>query len=326
MRRILLRDIAGKAGVSLRTVQRVLNGEEHVNPSTRRHVSSVLSRYGYLLRQGTRREKLLIYGREGNPMIELLMKGILQDEYEVTRLSFSDSPSTFRKAVLEADIAVLFSNPSEADMAKIREWNPDVFRIVCSYGSVHDAELLITPNNQGIGACAADYLCREMGYPAVFAILPDKGIDFMERIKAFAGQVLIQYPDVKLEIFRSRSVDENFEPLFRNSAFHGAGVFIPGCVLAREFMRAADSFGIRIPEDAGVISCDNPAHFLIKARLKDWTYPTFIEFHEAQSVEWVLYYLKYRPRTILTPAVTYLPFALVENNSTRKRSKGVGEL
>ena len=140
MRRILLRDIAGKAGVSLRTVQRVLNGEEHVNPSTRRHVSSVLSRYGYLLRQGTRREKLLIYGREGNPMIELLMKGILQDEYEVTRLSFSDSPSTFRKAVLEADIAVLFSNPSEADMAKIREWNPDVFRIVCSYGSVHDAE------------------------------------------------------------------------------------------------------------------------------------------------------------------------------------------
>ena len=259
-------------------------------------------------------------------MIELLMKGILQEEYEVTRLSFSDSPSTFRKAVLEADIAVLFSNPSEADMAKIREWNPDVFRIVCSYGSVHDAELLITPNNQGIGACAADYLCREMGYPAVFAILPDKGIDFMERIKAFAGQVLIQYPDVKLEIFRSRSVEENFEPLFRNPAFHGAGVFIPGCVLAREFRRAADSFGIRIPEDAGVISCDNPAHFLIEARLKDWTYPTFIEFHEAQSVEWVLYYLKYRPRTILTPAVTYLPFALVENNSTRKRSKGVGEL
>ena len=61
------------------TVLRVLNGEEHVNPSTRRHVSAVLSRYGYLLRRGKRREKLVIYGREGNPMLELLLKGILQD-------------------------------------------------------------------------------------------------------------------------------------------------------------------------------------------------------------------------------------------------------
>lgn len=318
-----MRDVAQKAGVSIRTVLRVLNGEEHVSPSTRRHVSAVLSRYGYLLRRGKRREKLVIYGREGNPMLELLLKGILQEEYEVRRLYLSDSFAARRDAFSDADIAVLFSKPTESDMKQIREWNPDVFRIVCGYGYVHDAELLITPNNQGIGASAADYLCRTMGYRSVLAILPEEGIDFAERIKAFAGQVLIQYPSVKFHIFRSRSIGETFETLFRESPFRGAGVFIPGCVLTREFVLAAEKYGCRIPEDLGLIACDNPVHYLSPERRAGWKVPTFIEFHEEQSVEWVLYYLKYRPRTILTPAVTYLPFALVENNSTIKYPKGV---
>ncbi len=324
MRKILLREIAEKAGVSVRTVLRVLNGEEHVRTSTRRHVSAVLSRYGYLLRQGSRREKLVIYGRKDNPVIELLLNGIFQEEYEVRRLSYSDSAKVQREAFADADIAVLFSNPAESDMKRIREWNPDVFRIVCSYGYVHDAELLITPNNQGIGSLAADFLCGEMGYRTVFAILPETGIDFAERIKAFAGQVLIRYPSVKLKVCQTLLSEETFESFFRDVPYHGAGVFIPGCVLTRNFVFAAERNGIRIPDDIGLISCDNPDHYMTVERRKGWKYPSFIEFHEEQVVEWVLYYLKYRPRSILTPAVTYLPFTLVENASTVKQLKGCG--
>lgn len=323
MRKILLKEIAEKAEVSVRTVLRVLNGEEHVRTSTRRHVSAVLSRYGYLLRQGSRREKLLVYGRKNNPMIELLLKGLFQEEYEVRRLSYSDSPKVQREAFENADIAVLFSNPMESDMERIREWNPDVFRIVCSYGYVHDAELLITPNNQGIGSFAADYLCGEMGYRTVFAILPETGIDFAERIKAFAGQVLIQYPSVELKVFPSLLSEETFDTFFREFPFRGAGVFIPGCVLTRNFVLAAERHNVRIPDDIGLISCDNPEHYMTGERRTGWKFPSFIEFHEEQVVEWVLYYLKYRPRTILTPAVTYLPFTLVENNSTIKHWKGL---
>lgn len=262
MRKILLKEIAEKAEVSVRTVLRVLNGEEHVRTSTRRHVSAVLSRYGYLLRQGSRREKLLVYGRKNNPMIELLLKGLFQEEYEVRRLSYSDSPKVQREAFENADIAVLFSNPMESDMERIREWNPDVFRIVCSYGYVHDAELLITPNNQGIGSFAADYLCGEMGYRTVFAILPETGIDFAERIKAFAGQVLIQYPSVELKVFPSLLSEETFDTFFREFPFRGAGVFIPGCVLTRNFVLAAERHDVRIPDDIGLISCDNPEHYM----------------------------------------------------------------
>ncbi len=317
MRKILLREIAAQAGVSVRTVLRVLNGEEHVTSSMRRHVSSVLSRNGYLLRQGRRRETLAVYGRKDNRMIDLFLKGISPEGYEVRRLCYSDSVRLRRETFAEADLAVLFSNPSERDMAQIREWNPDIFRIVCSYGYVHDAELLITPNNQGIGSFAAEYLCGKMQYRTVYAVLPDRGIDFAERIKAFAGEVLIGYPSAELRIFPVELSGIRFDTFFSTCPLSGAGVFLPGCVLAREFMLAAERRGVRIPGEVGVISCDNPEHYMTEERKKGWKYPSFIEFHEEQVVEWLLYYLKYRPRTILTPAVTYLPFSLVENHSTR---------
>lgn len=322
MKKIRLREIALKAGVSVRTVLRVLNGEEHVKPSTRSRVSSILSRHGYLLCDRNRRETLVICAREGNPMAELLMKGILKEEYEVRRLFLSAPPATRREAFADADIAILFSNPDESEMTQIWEWNPDIFRIVCGYGYVHNAELLITPNNQGIGAYAADYLCGEMGYRSVFAVLPETGIDFAERIKAFSGQVLIQYPSVKLNVVRKKNQGETFETFFEGQPYRDSGIFIPGCAHTREFVLAAERNGIQIPEDVGLIACDNPAHYLSGEWLTGWKFPTFIEFHEEQAVEWVLYYLKYRPRTILTPAVTYLPFFLVENNSTVKYRKG----
>ena len=244
MRKILLREIAAEAGVSVRTVLRVLNGEEHVTSSMRRHVSSVLSRNGYLLRQGRRRETLAVYGRKDNRMIDLFLKGISPEGYEVRRLCYSDSVRLRRETFAEADLAVLFSNPSERDMAQIREWNPDIFRIVCSYGYVHDAELLITPNNQGIGSFAAEYLCGKMQYRTVYAVLPDRGIDFAERIKAFAGEVLIGYPSAELRIFPVELSGIRFDTFFSTCPLSGAGVFLPGCVLAREFMLAAERLGV----------------------------------------------------------------------------------
>ena len=40
-------DISDKAGVSIATVSRVLNGSDNVRPSTRKKVMDVIDRYGY---------------------------------------------------------------------------------------------------------------------------------------------------------------------------------------------------------------------------------------------------------------------------------------
>ena len=60
--RVTIRDVAARAGVSLNTVSRVLNGKQDVSPETRARVQGIIEELGYrpnglarsLLRRHTR--------------------------------------------------------------------------------------------------------------------------------------------------------------------------------------------------------------------------------------------------------------------------------
>lgn len=319
MKKIPLKEIAKKANVSLRTVARVINEEPYVSRETQRKVSSVLSKNGYPSHINGKNEHILLISR--NIPSENVLKNFSGKNFPNFKwIMATDSSLNMQQAVGMADVAIIINKSEEHFLQQLKKWNPDIFRIATYASFSQNIELTIAENNSEIGRCAADYLCGTKKCRRIYCFREYGNYEFFERQEAFCGTIVMKYPDVKI-IFKKNFWDESErESLLADREFRNSGIFIPGCTPAVIFLQESQKKALSPVRDYTFLSCDNPRHFCREKDLEGLFFPAYIEFHLEQTYEWLHYFLMHRPRQIITPAITYLPFKLVENNQIKKEA------
>lgn len=250
-KRLSYRQLAKEAGVSFKTLYRVLNNEPSVRPTTRKKVIRVLNLNGCNDGRLPQNRNIVISSGEGSYLrfwAEKFIEQLSGYPYHLDLIPFSGNHAKFLIAVENATAVVIFGAITEALYKEIRWRNPDAQLINIAGNS---GDVLINVNHFDQGMMAAEYLyqkghrniriitspelyrqaaiCRVYGCAAVFQYKYDLNVD------------RISLDD--LEQFQKVS-DDN-----RPSAFYASNSW-----LAEEAVRRLRRQNLQYPADYSILS------------------------------------------------------------------------
>ena len=128
MNRVHFHNIADEAGVSVRTLYRVMNNQGAVSSATRRKVVTALNRYGYLC-SGQKESQTILFDIIRSSFIErvgiLLMQRLSLRDFRCVLSNHTEQKERFLDAVSQAAVVVMCSFPTETLLQEVRAANPD---------------------------------------------------------------------------------------------------------------------------------------------------------------------------------------------------------
>lgn len=196
MRKILLKELSEKSGVSLSTLFRVLRNSPLVNRQTRERVVDILTKHGYVVENHVGTEKIVVDVSYENGHAENIAMWICsrlkEEKYEIHLTYSYSNPQKFQQAVENADV-VIFSGKAVNDWQKKGlNINPDIYRISIFGECSEDCELSIAPDYLGAMIEAVDCLGKIFSNIAIFH--NPTQIDSALRVSVALGLLLERYP------------------------------------------------------------------------------------------------------------------------------------
>jgi LacI family transcriptional regulator len=274
-RTVTIQDVAKKAGVSVSTVSRVLNGKVDVARETQEHILSVIDKLGYttnLAARSMRSQKKnlvgLIMPDIAYPFAIEVMKGV-------------------NRAIAESEFDLLVY--TTGDVRKTGRASHEQKYVSLLTNSISDGVIIVAPVagefNMEAPIVSIDPLASNPNYPAVHATNYQGALDAMEyllglghkRIGYISGRAELESSNRRLMGYREAlqragiSIDETLIASGDYTTETGArsarellsledpptAIFASNDQMAIGVFQVAQELGVRIPDDLSVIGFDN---------------------------------------------------------------------
>ena len=267
-KRITIKDIAEVAGVSFKTVSRVINKESGVRDKTKLKVEKVLEEYNYIsnfFAKNLRKKSshtIIVSIKKFNEWSSILLKNIIEvaKEYKYEIVIDSFEKNTMNTSLIESDYidgAIIFD--AFEDDIRIKTLNK--LNIPLIIVGKHSQETYVTSDNFSGGYMATKYLL-EKGFKDIYFILgPLKGKTNEDRLDGYKRAHTEQKIDIKKEnIYLNISSYEKVYSLVKNMIEKKnlpEAFFISGDERTLGAIRALGEANLKIPEDISIIGFDD---------------------------------------------------------------------
>lgn len=254
MKKTGYKELAKEAGVSFKTVYRVLNHEANVRKETRDRVLEVLSRNGRLDYFPARSGSVVIIANLLIPYYALRgteLLGLLSTEFNCFIFDSLRNRKKIVRSMEVSDIVVCFGAIPDGLETELRNANPAV-RIVNAYGRGGDISILV--DECELGCSAAKYLA-ERGHRKIW-IPMQKRTDCLESIPRtwmFKSYMQEHFPETDVRFVNY----EDFDEIMTASPFPDA-IWAPRSGDADFACSRLRELGIRVPEQLSFLSTDLP--------------------------------------------------------------------
>ena len=295
MNRVHFHDIADEAGVSVRTLYRVMNNQGAVSSATRCKVVTALNRYGYLC-SGQKEAQTILFDIVHNSFIErvgiLLMQRLSLRNFHCVLSNHIEQKEHFLNAVSQVNIVVTCSFPTEALLQEIRITNPTC-TIINIFGG-GGGDVAIDSDDYLGGQLAARHLFAN-GHRHVGIFSSFDQPHHIERYKSFLGQMLFLDPSCKVEFhefFPETNPGDFWMNYFRANKQLPSGFFCPRGGLADFLPYCLEKLKLKIPEDISLIGYNRPEERNYIRPLQPFD---SVVFDIEQLTAWGEYYILNRP-------------------------------
>lgn len=274
---VTLKDIAARAGVSMMTVSRSLNGrQDKVSSETAERIRAIAKEMGYVPNSSARslaaRSSRIISvimrdTAEGNPLMDpytsVFLGSVAQilqkrDYYIMIHFVQDFSDITFRLRSWNAEGAV-FLGLFDSEMDQILQDNRIPLVFTDSYSALRQISNVGIDDYKG-GCLAAEYFLAHGHTRLAFcAPLSGKAGVIAERLRGFSDTLRNGgHPLFDDQIYNiSASSAEEILKKIRRSTSVPTGVFASSDHVAWQLYKAAGNLDVRIPDDLSVIGFDN---------------------------------------------------------------------
>lgn len=275
MKNITIKDVSRIAGVSPKTVSRIINNEKHVKKETSEKVLAIIKKYGYEPNYFARGLKTkvsktigLLIGDIENPYYSRLSKGVMDvAEYEDYNVIVCNSKYNvelgerylnmlIKKGVDGVLIATI--DFTEESIFKLNKRHIPFVLITCRLDTTPDVNYVIADDYYG-GRIAAEYLIG-LGHRKIYFLRAADVVGANERVRAFRD--VLMENNIFTEDYISKVLvnsDGSYEETKRFlKNLEGFTAIIAGNdFIAMGAMEAIFESGLQIPEDISLIGYDN---------------------------------------------------------------------
>ncbi|MEM1684379.1 MAG: LacI family DNA-binding transcriptional regulator [Nanopusillaceae archaeon] len=275
-KRVTLRDVAERAGVSINTASRALANKSEISPETKRKVLAAAHALGYrpnriarALRSQKTRTIGVIVGDIANPYFSALVRGAEKVsrsyEYTVILQGTDEDGDRERKAVetvLATQVDGVLITPTQRDKAPVKMLleSGTPFILMSRYFRDLETSYVVMDDRRG-GFLATERLIQKgyhriaiLGGPMHISSAYERYMGYLEAHKAYGLNI-----DEDLVITGCLTMDDGHRALlglFRQPKRPQA-VFTFSDFVALGVYRAAYESGISIPQDLAVVGFDN---------------------------------------------------------------------
>ena len=262
MNKINLRAIARNLEISPATLYRVINNADNVAPCTRQKVLGELRRQGFFTAERSQNRNILFdlshnYIREniGNE----LMRRLLEKNYNCQVISLKKMSSEIIRSIEKSSVIILCDLPTEQEILRIKEINPDITVINIFGGNLGDVS--INPDDWSGGALAANYL-YENGHRHVAVFSRMEEPNHLVRMKSFFVEMSFLSPKAKIDQVKVSTLGEKLQEytdyflLNRNLP---TAVFFTSIMLVNYFCSFAAKYKPELLEQLSLLSYDLPS-------------------------------------------------------------------
>lgn len=269
--RIGISDVAAKAGVSLATVSRVMNGNLSVDPKIAERVRSAAAELKYQpnpigrnLARGKTDTIGVVVPDLGNPTFQAVLRGVSRaaahDGYRVLIADSSEVSS--EEAILAGEArrrcdGIVLCAPRMSD-AELEELAPSLHPLVLVNRNTAEAQSpsVMVDYGQGIQALAAHLV--ELGHVKIaFVAGPESSASNALRLSGLAAFTL-SHPEVEVQILHNGSTFEDGYNSAESVISSGAtGILAFNDLTAMGLLSALAEQGIQVPRDISVTGFDD---------------------------------------------------------------------
>ena len=273
--KVTIRDVASKAGVSVTTVSRVLNGKDDISEETTQKVLSVVQDLGYassLAARGMRSHKINLIGLILHDVASSYSQEIMRGVNQVI-------------AKLDQDLIIYTSGGLDSENVAQHER----YYVALLNGTITDGAIMVTPTATQFTTHAPlviiDPNSETPGYPAIIATNQEGALAAMNyltdfghrRIGHITGEMKLVSASQRLQGYKDGlaaaglPLDEDLIEIgdyttetavicarkLLSMADRPTAIFAANDMSAMGVYQAAREFGLQIPEDLSVIGFDN---------------------------------------------------------------------
>jgi len=292
-RKVTIREVATRAGVSVSTVSRVLNGKDahHMRPETKARVLRAIEELEYIpvkAARSLRRQRTQVIGvllpDVSNPFFSLLARGVESVAFERGySILICDSNHSVEKESRYLDIllaesveGIVFVPVGQPDMKRIERLLRKGVRIVVADRRVEGLPA-VEADNRGGSRELAEYVLslgyRKIAYiagPKEVSTSQDRLLGFQEAMEeAGLKPVMVRHGNFTYEsgyeLAKAILETEKVEAIMCGNDLMAIGA-----------IRAAEDKGLRVPEDLGVTGFDHvPWSELMRPKLTTVEIPAY---------------------------------------------------
>lgn len=202
-KKVSIKSVAAEAGVTLKTVYRVVNNETSVAEGTRAKIENLLRAKGYRLPYSKRRVCVVVLDVADNDFMREIavrvQRDLTIDSVKCYFVDHANDSQNFFASVADADVVVFCSFPDEALIAAARKACPDGM-LINLFGGASAADVSIDADDTAGGVLAARHLFanghRRHVAVATTALQPNP----VDRMKSFCAEMKLLAPDCKIKV------------------------------------------------------------------------------------------------------------------------------
>ena len=292
-KKVTIREVAARAGVSVSTVSRVLNGRDakHMRPETKARVLQAIEELEYTpvkAARSLRRQRTQVIGillpDISNPFFSLLARGVASVAFESGYSTLiCDSDHSVEKESRYLDIllaegveGIVFVPVGRPDMGRVQRLLRRGIKIVAADRRVEGLPG-VWADNRGGSRRLTEYLIQ-LGYQRIAYMTGPMEVstaqDRLDGFKEAMGMADLKPVAVKYGNFTYESGYEHAREILRR---HQVDAIMAGNdLMAIGAIRAAEDEGLEIPRDLGVTGFDHiPWADLVRPTLTTVEVPTY---------------------------------------------------
>ena len=252
MKKANYQTLADEAGVSFKTLYRVLNQEPNVSRKTRERVLDVLAKNGGIDFFPVKDSTVLILSDLHISYLALRATELidhLSADFNCLLLDIEKNPARIRQSAQLADIVICIGAIPDGLEDRLRKENPDL-RIIDVFGRGGDISILV--DECELGCAAAKYLA-ERGHRTIWVPMAkrSRGCESIPRNWVFEGWFRDNVPGSNVKYFNIYDCDNLFTGSERPDA-----VWASRWIDADQILRNMRDHNIRVPEDVSLLSTD----------------------------------------------------------------------
>jgi LacI family transcriptional regulator len=275
-KKVTLKDIAEKCGVSFNTVSRALNDKDDISEKTKKFINETATSMGYIrnsvassLRSGYTKTITLIIGDISNPAFSIMGKKIevalSQENYNMFIINTDEDPKTEYKAVISAlskNVDGIILCPTQKDSAAIdllKQRNIPFILMARRFDDIKTDYVVCDDENGGF--IATEHLIKLGHKDILFVNAPSFISSSRERFSGYRRALETYNIPFKEELVTSSPLGSpnSFDFIKNNilKTINFSAVFTFNDVIAWQIIYALNKLGYRTPEDIEVVGFDD---------------------------------------------------------------------